>query len=186
MQIIDTELADVKIIALKKYEDERGFFCERFRSGQWYALGLGRDLIQQNHSRSHPRVLRGLHAQHSPAQGKLVGVISGRILDVAVDIRPHSPTFKQHVAVELSADDGRMLWVPGGFAHGFCVLGDASADVLYGVDEYYNAANEIGIRFDDASLGISWPVASPLVSPRDAALPSLSEITPLLKKIFAP
>jgi len=185
MKIIDTALPEVKIIALTMHRDDRGFFCERFRVDSWRALGLGGDLVQQNHSRSLPNVLRGLHFQHSPWQGKLVGVTRGCILDVAVDIRPYSPTYKQSVAVALSDENAQMLWVPGGFAHGFCVLGNESADVVYYVSEYYDAAREMGLHYADASIAIDWPLASPRVSARDAALPLLSEIEPSLQKVMS-
>lgn len=131
--------------------------------------------VQDNHSRSAPRILRGLHYQHTPCQGKLVGVIRGRIWDVAVDIRPYSQTFGQHQAIELSGDNGVLLWIPSGFAHGFCVLGDEPADVLYKVDAYYHPEGETGIRYDDPQLNIPWPVQRPLLSRRDADLQNWSD-----------
>jgi dTDP-4-dehydrorhamnose 3,5-epimerase len=120
-------------------------------------------------------VLRGLHYQTAPAQGKLVGVVRGRIWDVVVDIRPSSPTYGRHSAVELTDLNGRLLWIPAGFAHGFCVLGDEPADVLYKVDALYNPASEGGIRWDDPELGIAWPIERPVISARDQKLPSFAE-----------
>lgn len=183
MKMIPTDLADVAVIELALHRDARGFFCERFRADTWEALGLSGALVQHNHSRSQPGVIRGLHLQHTPAQGKLVGVTRGRILDVAVDLRPHSPNYKQHVVVELSDENGRMLWVPAGFAHGFCVLGNEAADVVYQVTNYYNPAGEIGVHYADVDIGIRWPVASPIVSARDAALPALATLHDTLMKV---
>jgi len=128
--------------------------------------------VQDNHSRSFPNVLRGLHYQ--PGQGKLVSVIRGRIWDVAVDIRPDSETLGQHYSVELSDENGRMLWIPSGFAHGFCVLGDQPADVLYKVTSVYNPVGEGGIAYDDPELGIKWPIENPIISARDKAQQSFA------------
>lgn len=116
--------------------------------------------------------MRGLHYQHTPAQGKLVGVIRGCVWDVAVDIRPDSATYGQYHAVELSGENGMLFWIPSGFAHGFCVLGDEPADMLYKVTAEYNPAGEGGIRFDDPDLAIDWPIVDPLISDRDKAQPS--------------
>lgn len=184
MKRIDTALPEVKRVTLDMHGDARGFFVERFHRDKLAALGIAIDITQINHSHSAPGVLRGLHFQHAPAQGKLVGVVAGTVLDVAVDIRPHSPRFGQHVAVELSADNGELLWIPAGFAHGFCVLGDAPADLLYCVDAPYDAHGEAGITFNDAALSIRWPTTRPTLSPRDAALPSLADLTPQLKQWF--
>jgi dTDP-4-dehydrorhamnose 3,5-epimerase len=170
MQITATALPEVKIVQLTLHRDDRGFFVERFSATRFAEAGLPENYAQDNHSRSHPGVLRGLHYQYEPAQGKLVGVTRGRIWDVAVDIRPGSPNFGRHVGVELSDDNGRLLWVPAGFAHGFCVLGDEAADVFYKVDAPYNGKAEGGIRWDDPDLAIEWPVKNPQVSTRDTAL----------------
>lgn len=185
MKLIATALPEVKILELTLHRDDRGFFCERFRADAWETFGLSGPLVQQNHSRSHPRVIRGLHLQHTPAQGKLVGVTRGRILDVAVDLRPHSPNFKKHIAVELSDENGRMLWVPEGFGHGFAVLGNEAADVVYHVTNYYNAAGEIGVHYADVDIGIHWPVENPIISARDIALPTLVELRETLVKVNA-
>ena len=185
MQLLDTALPEVKIIKLDTYPDARGFFCERYVDTKFAARGFRETFVQDNHSRSQPNVIRGLHFQHTPLQGKLVGVTRGKVLDVAVDIRPHSPNYKRYVAVELSDENATLLWIPPGFAHGFCVLGDAPADVLYKVTAVYQPGGEAGIRFDDASIGIDWPIANPLVSDRDNAARTLTEMEPDLARWFA-
>jgi dTDP-4-dehydrorhamnose 3,5-epimerase len=175
MIVQDCKLSGLKVIQLKVHGDSRGFFVERFNHDSFVAAGLPVNFIQDNHSRSAPGILRGLHYQYEPGQGKLVGVIRGRILDVAVDIRPGSPTYGQYEAEELSSDNGRLLWIPAGFAHGFCVLGDEPADVLYKVTAPYNPAGEGGIRYDDPDLAVSWPLTDPQISERDKNLPSWKE-----------
>jgi dTDP-4-dehydrorhamnose 3,5-epimerase len=185
MQIIETKLPEVKQLNLSIHRDDRGFFCERFRHEWLDALGLDTPFVQQNHSYSNPNVLRGIHLQHSPAQGKLVGVTRGKILDIAVDLRPNSPRYKQYVAIELSGENGQMLWIPHGFGHAFCVLGDAPADVVYQVDAYYEAKGELGIHYADADIGIDWPHHSPSISARDEALPSLKESADILRDVNA-
>jgi dTDP-4-dehydrorhamnose 3,5-epimerase len=162
------------LLELAVHRDGRGFFVERFRRDRFLELGLPVDFAQDNHSRSAPGVLRGLHYQNAPTQGKLIGVVRGRIFDVAVDLRSASPTFGRAVTMELSDDNGRMLWVPPGFAHGFCVLGSEPADIVYKVDAPYRAAGEGGIRWDDPELAIAWPIDRPIVSDRDRVLPSFA------------
>jgi dTDP-4-dehydrorhamnose 3,5-epimerase len=172
MQIHDCALAGLKTVQLSIHGDSRGFFVERFHAQRFADAGIPANFMQDNHSRSAPGILRGLHYQFSPAQGKLVGVIRGRIWDVALDIRPDSPTFGQHYGEELSGENGKLLWIPAGFAHGFCVLGDEPADMLYKVTANYNASGESGIRFDDPQLNIQWPLQSPQISGRDKNLQS--------------
>lgn len=184
MKIHDTALPEVKRITLDMLRDDRGFFCERFHVEKLAALGVMDRFVQINHSRSRAGVLRGLHFQHTPLQGKLVGVTRGRILDVAVDLRPNSPRFCQSVAVELSDENGELLWIPAGFGHGFCVLGDAPADVLYNVTAHYAPGGESGVQFDDAAFGIHWPIAAPVISDRDRALPTLAEAKADLTRWF--
>jgi dTDP-4-dehydrorhamnose 3,5-epimerase len=167
---IETGLPGAKVIQLTVHGDERGFFVERFQAERFAEHGLPSKFVQDNHSRSAPGVLRGLHYQTTPSQGKLVGCVRGRIWDVIVDIRAASPTFGKHFGVELSDVNGKLLWVPAGFAHGFCVLGTEPADVLYKVDALYNPATEGGICWNDPELGIAWPIESPLVSTRDAGM----------------
>lgn len=175
MEVTRLELKGLVLVKLKVFGDARGFFVERFQADRFRAAGLPDRFVQDNHSRSAPGVIRALHYQTGPAQGKLVGVVRGRVWDVAVDVRPDSPTFGQHYGVELSDANGQLLWIPPGFAHGFCVLGDEPADVLYKVDALYNPAGEGGIRWDDPELAVPWPVANPTVSARDEKLPSFAE-----------
>jgi dTDP-4-dehydrorhamnose 3,5-epimerase len=175
MQIVRERLDGVMTIELQQFADDRGFFIERFNERRFLEAGLPATFCQDNHSRSVPGVIRGLHFQTNPAQGKLVGVIRGRIWDVLVDIRPHSPTFGEHLATELNDSNGRLLWIPPGLAHGFCVLGDEPADVLYKVDQPYNRETEGGILWCDEELAIPWPVRNPIVSDRDRRLPSFAE-----------
>lgn len=185
MHITDTEIPDVKRITLDIFRDNRGFFCERYHKDKFAALGFTQEFLQDNHSRSMPGTIRGLHFQYAPMQGKLVGVTHGRVLDVAVDIRPNSPYFGKHVSVELSSENGELLWIPAGFAHGFCVLGDGVADVFYKTTALYNGKGEGGIRFDDPALAIAWPARALIVSDRDREMPTLAELTPSLKAWFA-
>lgn len=170
MKISDLHLNGLKLVELKVHGDARGFFVERYHRGAFSNFGIRSEFVQDNHSRSAPGVLRGLHYQTDPAQGKLVGVTRGKIWDVAVDLRAQSPTYGQWYGVELSDLNGRLLWVPAGFAHGFCVLGDEPADVTYKVDGFYAPKNEGGVRWDDSDLKISWPISEPTVSERDSTL----------------
>lgn len=174
MIIRDLEIEGLKLIELKVHGDARGFFVERYTRAAFEAQGLKNEFVQDNHSRSGPGVLRGLHYQVSPAQGKLVGVTRGRIWDVAVDIRQGSPTFGKYHGLELSDLNGKLLWVPAGFAHGFCVLGDEAADVYYKVDGLYNPKTEGGISWNDPEIGIQWPLKNPTLSARDQAQESLA------------
>ena len=169
MQAIDTALPDVKIIEPKVFGDARGFFYESFNLRRWREqTGLATAFVQENHSRSTQGVLRGLHYQVEQAQGKLVRVAQGRVLDVAVDIRKSSPTFGQWVAVELSADNQRQLWVPPGFAHGFVVYSE-TAEFLYKTTDYYAPAHERCIIWNDAQLSIDWALGdiAPQLSAKD-------------------
>lgn len=175
MQIKPTPLEGLLVVELKVIHDERGYFMERFNEEKYAGLGLPTRFVQDNHSSSLPGVLRGMHFQWDPPQGKLVGAISGRIYDVAIDVRPKSPTFGQHFGIELSGENGKILWVPAGFAHGLCVIGDEKANVMYKVTAPWNPKGEGGIRFDDPALGIQWPAANPIVNARDRALPTLAE-----------
>ncbi len=175
MQIIDCPIEGLKIVELKVFGDRRGFFVERFSEPKFAEMGLPTRFIQDNHSRSAPNVLRGLHYQKNPEQGKLVGVTRGRVWDVAVDIRPNSKTFGQYYGVELSDENGRLFWIPAGFAHGFCVLGDEPVDMQYKVTGVYNPSGEGGILWDDKEINIEWPINNPTVSDRDKALMSFAE-----------
>ncbi len=174
MKLAATAIPDVAVVHLDIWRDSRGFFSERFHEEKCKAIGLPVFFPQDNYSRSYPNVLRGLHFQHTPAQGKFVGVIHGRIWDVAVDVRPDSPTFGKYVAEELNDDNGKMLWIPPGFAHGFLVLGDKPADVYYKVTSLYHAKGESGLAWDDPELAIDWPIEDRsllVISERDRNLP---------------
>jgi len=175
MNVITTEIPEVLIIEPKVFGDRRGFFYETFKADRYAAHGIVRPFVQDNLSRSARGVLRGLHLQNPRAQGKLVTVLRGCVLDVAVDVRRGSPTFGRHVVVELSEESRRQFWVPRGFAHGFAVLSE-TADVFYKCDEFYSPSDEIAVRWDDPAIGIAWGVASPALSARDAAAPLLAEV----------
>ncbi len=176
MKVTEFALNGLKLIELPVYGDARGFFTERFHRERFREIGLPvDDFVQDNFSRSSVRVLRGLHFQFDQPQGKLVTATSGRIFDVAVDIRKDSPTFGQWVGVELDSEKPAWFWVPAGFAHGFVVLSEQGADVLYKVNAYYNPKGEGGILWNDKDLGIEWPVFEPLLSPRDQQLMSWAD-----------
>jgi dTDP-4-dehydrorhamnose 3,5-epimerase len=179
MQVVALAIADVKLITPRRFSDPRGFFAETFSRRRFVEAGLIADFIQDNHSLSRPAgTVRGLHFQRPPfAQAKLLRVLRGAVLDVAVDIRPGSPTYGAHVAVELSADRGDMILVPEGFAHGFCTL-MPDTEVLYKVNRDYAPQHEGGILWNDPALGIAWPVteAEAVLSDRDRKWPLLSEL----------
>jgi dTDP-4-dehydrorhamnose 3,5-epimerase len=170
------EIPEVIIVEPRVFKDDRGFFTETYRCSDFRANGISEDFVQDNYSHSVKRVLRGLHYQkHPKAQGKLVMVISGEIFDVAVDIRKGSPTYGKWVGTVLSSGNHQMLYVPVGFAHGFCVLSN-EADVVYKVTGgEYAPEMEVGVVWNDPEVGIRWPVQSPILSPKDAQLPRLQE-----------
>ena len=178
MQVISTAIADVAIFEPKVFGDDRGFFMESFNQKSFEAaIGHGVQFVQDNHSRSARGVLRGLHCQMAPhAQGKLVRVARGCVFDVAVDIRPSSPTYGKWVGTELSESNHRQMWIPPGLAHGFLVLSD-SADFLYKTTDYYAPASERSLRWNDPLLAIAWPDAGVPValSAKDAAAPLLGD-----------
>jgi dTDP-4-dehydrorhamnose 3,5-epimerase len=177
MQAIATALPEVLILEPRVFGDERGFFMESFKAAEFAQLtGCDAPIVQDNHSRSVRGVLRGLHYQLPPqAQGKLVRAVTGEIFDVAVDIRRGSPTFGKWVGVMLSADNRRQLWVPPGFAHGFCVTSE-TADVVYKVTAYYAPERDRGIRWNDPAIGIDWPLATPpQLSAKDEKAPLLRD-----------
>ena len=175
MNVIQTPIPEVLIIEPKVFGDQRGFFFELFKADRYQSCGVSGPFVQDNISRSAHGVLRGLHLQNPKCQGKLVSVLRGRVLDVAVDVRRGSPTFGRHVAVELSEETRRQLWVPRGFAHGFLVLSEF-AEFFYKCDEFYSPPDEIAVRWNDPALGIAWGIGSPVLSPRDAAAPLLADV----------
>jgi dTDP-4-dehydrorhamnose 3,5-epimerase len=178
MKISATPLEGVLMLEPKVFGDERGFFMESFSERTFaQATGIDTPFVQDNHSRSARGVLRGLHYQAPPhGQGKLVRVVIGSVFDVAVDLRPASPTFGRWTGIELSEANRRQLWIPPGFGHGFLVTSD-SADFLYKTTTYYAPASERSIRWDDPALGIEWPDVgmAPRVSGKDAAAPSFAD-----------
>ena len=173
--IVDpTDLPDVVVVRSPVHGDSRGFFMEVFHGERFAELGLPTHFAQDSHSRSTRRVLRGLHFQLEQPQGKLVRAVTGSIFDVAVDLRRSSPNYGKWTGVTLEAGDGRQLWIPPGFAHGFLVLSD-SADVSYKCTTVYHPQSNSGIRWDDPDIGVRWPLASgevPLLSAKDAEAPS--------------
>jgi dTDP-4-dehydrorhamnose 3,5-epimerase len=176
LKVEELFIPGLKLIQLKVFGDERGFFIERFNEKTFAESGIPHRFVQDNHSRSAPGVLRGLHCQRNPDQAKLVGVMRGKILDVVADLRLGSPTFGKTYQVELSAESGKVLYVPAGVAHGFLVLGDELADVLYKVDALYRPETEYGVSWNDPDLGIQWPTTHPVLSARDRSLPRLKSL----------
>jgi dTDP-4-dehydrorhamnose 3,5-epimerase len=160
-----------------KHGDDRGFFMETYRADTWAAQGVATEFVQDNHSRSRRGTVRGMHFQTSPGQGKLVRVARGTVLDVVVDVRRSSPTFAQWEAFELDDERAQQLWIPVGFAHGFCVLSDV-ADFVYKCTSYYDPATESGFSFADPDVGIEWPDVELIYSERDRNAPRLAEIDP--------
>jgi dTDP-4-dehydrorhamnose 3,5-epimerase len=181
MRFAPTAIAEVIVVEPDVFRDARGFFLETYHERKYRDGGIEPRFVQDNHSRSLLGTLRGLHAQRTRPQGKLVRVLSGEIFDVAVDIRPRSPTFRRWVGERLSADDHRQLYVPPGFAHGFCVLSDA-AEVAYKCTDFYDAADEITILWSDPEIGIVWPVREPLLSERDRNAPPLRQALGLAER----
>ncbi|WP_324682453.1 dTDP-4-dehydrorhamnose 3,5-epimerase [Bibersteinia trehalosi] len=169
MKIIETKIPEVKLLEPQVFGDERGFFMETFRD-EWFKQNVAnRTFVQENHSKSVKGVLRGLHYQTENTQGKLVRVVSGAVLDVAVDLRKSSPTFGQYVAEILSSENKRQLWVPEGFAHGFYVLSD-EAEFVYKCTDYYNSKAEHSLLWNDPTVGIEWYLSGePSLSEKDLA-----------------
>ena len=179
IRFLQTSLPGVLVIEPRVWRDDRGFFLETWQAERYAKEGIDARFVQDNHSRSGRGTLRGLHANARRPQGKLVRCVEGEIFDVAVDIRRSSPTFGRWEGVRLTAADFRQIWVPPGFAHGFCVL-SKSAHVLYKCTALYDREDEIGIVWNDPEIGILWKVENPRLSPRDASAPRLAEILHLL------
>ena len=176
MKVSKTKLEDCMVIEPETHVDDRGFFVETFRMDRYAEqAGIRLQFVQDNFSFSHKRVLRGLHFQKTRPQGRLVSVAFGKVFDVALDIRSHSPTFGKWEAFELSAQNKRQVWVPPGFAHGFLVISD-SASLKYKCTDYYCPNDEGRILWNDPKLGISWPIENPILSEKDACASRLDDI----------
>ena len=175
MNVTETKLAGVLIIEPKIFGDSRGFFKETFQAERYREAGIEYTFVQDNYSRSQKGVLRGLHFQITKPQGKLVSCPKGAVFDVAVDIDPESTTYGQYVGVELTEDNHKQLWVPPGYAHGFCVLSE-TADFQYKCTDYYDPSDEGGVIWNDPDVAIEWPIDDPSLSSKDALLPRLKEL----------
>ncbi len=173
MNITETDLPGVLLVKTRHFKDARGYFTESFNKRQFAEVGIELDPLQINHSHSCRHTLRGLHYQNPHAQGRLVKVLVGAIFDVVVDIRRGSPTFGKWFGVELSAENHLQLWIPRHFAHGFCVLSETT-DLIYCTDRYYAPDADRGVAWNDPDLAIRWPTDTPLLSDKDAVLPTLS------------
>ena len=175
MKVTPLAIPDVLLIEPRVFGDARGFFMETWHERTFAEAGIAARFVQDNHSRSARGVLRGLHYQLKKPQGKLVRVVSGEVFDVAVDLRRHSPSFGRWVGARLAEDNKHLLWVPPGFAHGFCVLSE-HADFLYKCSEFYAPEDEHALRWDDPDIGIDWPLdVTPVLSAKDAAAPLLRD-----------
>ena len=175
MKVIETALPGVLIIEPKVFGDHRGFFLETFQVDRYREAGITLPFVQDNHSRSQRGVLRGLHFQRTRPQGKLVSVSRGAVYDVAVDIDPASATYGKFVGVELNDENHRQLWIPPGYAHGFCVMSDV-ADFQYKCTDFYFPADEGGLIWNDPDVGIPWPIDAPQLSGKDLKNPRLREL----------
>lgn len=185
MKLIKTSLPGVLSLEPQVFGDARGFFYESYNKAAFEDAGIAATFIQSNVSRSARGVLRGLHYQWPNAQGKLISVLEGEVYDVAVDVRHGSPSFGHHVAAMLTATNHRHLWIPEGFAHGFCVVSDF-ATFTYQCTALYDRAGDAGIRWNDAALAIDWPISEPLLSDKDRATPFLHDVAPEQLPVFVP
>jgi dTDP-4-dehydrorhamnose 3,5-epimerase len=181
MNVIKTTLPGVLIIEPEVFGDSRGFFTEIYQADRYAASGIEQRFVQDNLSRSVKNTLRGLHIQNPKPQGKLVTILRGSVLDVAVDLRVGSPRFGQHTMVELNDENRRQFWIPRGVAHGFIVKSD-TADFFYKCDEFYSPADEMVLRWNDSRLGIDWGCDAPLLSERDREGRSLAELASMLPR----
>jgi dTDP-4-dehydrorhamnose 3,5-epimerase len=171
MDVQRLKFSGILLISPRVFKDNRGFFIETYQESRYRQAGIDCGFVQDNHSRSAQATLRGLHYQSTPGQAKLIRVAAGRIFDVVVDIRPESPTFGQWEGVYLDAEQHQQLFVPVGFAHGFCVMSE-TADVIYKVSAPYDGATECGIAYDDPTIGVVWPLEEPILSTRDQSAES--------------
>ncbi len=177
MKVTECRLAGVKIIEPRVFQDNRGFFLESYNRSEYSKYGIDQDFVQDNHSKSVKNTLRGLHYQINPGQDKIVRVIAGEVFDVVVDIRRNSPTYGQWEGFILSAENKLLIYVPKGFAHGFCVLSD-SAEFVYKCSEYWSPKDERGIIWNDPDINVQWPVADPILSAKDLKNLPLKELEP--------
>ncbi len=175
MKLVATPLPEVLLVEPEAHRDARGFFLEVFHAGKFADQGLTVSFVQDNHSLSSRGTLRGLHLQTEDPQGKLVRCVEGEVFDVAVDVRPGSPSFARWHGATLSAENQLQLWIPPGFAHGFCVVSER-AQVEYKCTTLYRPGADLSILWNDPEIGIVWPLAEPLLSPKDAAAPRLAEV----------
>ena len=178
IKLSPTSLPGVVIVEPKVFSDERGFFVENFNARDFEEAGLPTDFVQDNHSRSVRGVLRGLHYQYPAWQGKLARVLAGEVFDVAVDIRRSSLNFGRWFGIKLTADNHKQLYIPAGFAHGFCVLSPV-AEMAYKCTALYKPSQDACVRWDDPDIGIDWPIGDPILSPKDAAAPRLADLPEL-------
>ena len=185
MKVFESSIPEILIVERQSFGDDRGLFMELFQSQRYATMGIEAAFVQDNFSRSRAGVLRGLHFQNPKPQAKLVTVLRGSVIDVAVDVRVGSSTFGRHVKIELNEANRRQLWIPSGFAHGYLVLSE-TADVFYKCDEFYSPSDEIVLRWDDPEIGIDWGCSSPIVSERDSSGKKLSELGSLLPAFSAP
>ena len=175
MEFIELSLSGLKLVRPKVFADTRGFFRETYRRPGYERAGINCTFVQDNHSYSKKGTIRGMHFQRNPGQDKLISVIAGTIFDVAVDIRPESPTFGKWEGVFLDGIKGEQLFIPKGFAHGFCVISD-EAHLLYKVSSIYDPEEEMTFAFNDADVRIDWPISEPIVSDRDRSAPTLKKL----------
>jgi dTDP-4-dehydrorhamnose 3,5-epimerase len=185
MKVSRTSLPDVLLIEPDVNRDERGFLVEHYQARRYASVGIRQDFVQDNVSFSRYGVLRGLHLQNPDAQAKLVAALAGEVFDVAVDVRPGSPTFGQWTAAVLSGENSLQLYIPQGFAHGFCVTSE-TALVLYKCGDFYSPSARLSIRWDDPDIGIPWPVRQPGLSAADRDAPRLADINQTRLPIYAP
>jgi dTDP-4-dehydrorhamnose 3,5-epimerase len=183
VKVTPTALPEVLLIEPRVFPDLRGHFFESWVGPRYQEAGIAEPFVQDNFSRSTQNTLRGLHFQEPKGQGKLITVLSGRIYDVAVDVRTDSPRYREWIGIELDGDDPKQLWVPPGFAHGFCVLSER-ADFMYKCTEFYAPDTERSIRWDDPELAIDWPLDTPILSEKDAEAPFLAD-APVLPRMSA-
>ena len=185
LKITHLAIPDVRIITPDVFRDSRGFFIETYQFHKYGQLGISKPFVQDNHSRSSKGILRGMHYQLNFPQAKLVSVLRGEIFDVAVDIRRGSPTFGRWVGEVLSDENNYQIFIPEGFAHGFCVLSDI-VDLVYKCTDFYHPEDDRGINWADESVGITWPQRNPLTSDKDGRLPFLENVSPELLPVYRP